>query len=318
MNPYLLQNPSLVGVSGGRTSARLWYEIIKAHDGKLPPWVIGCFQNTGDEDGRTLEFVKRLEDEWGVPILWLEYNEVFNIEKYRKKDGTLRDRRQNYNMADPTDWGFKVVTFETASRNGEPFDAMIDYYAQYRAEVKGLPPVLPNVPQRMCTSYLKIKISARYMETLGFKEYDAVLGIRADEPKRYSKMMAANNTTNNRYENVCPLYEAGVVKQDVKDFWGAQSFDLQLDPESDEGNCRYCFLKRKDKLIRIMGKHIAANNGLIPADLLRVVNREKRTGQTFRRDRPDFETLALQAMSSGEVAVDVDEPIIDCYCGEAS
>jgi hypothetical protein len=199
-------------------------------------------------------------------------------------------------MTDPNDWGFKVVDFGTASRNGEPFDMMIDYYAQYRKQIKGLPPVLPNVAQRMCTSYLKIKISCRYMESLGYDDYDAVLGIRADEPKRFARMQAANEGKAKRYENVTPMYHAGVTKQMVQEWAKQQPFDLGLDPESDEGNCRDCFLKRPIKLLRFMRKRIVANDGIIPADMLRMVDRERRTGQVFRRDRPNYETLVNNAM----------------------
>lgn len=324
MNPYYLDRPSLVGVSGGRTSRFMWKRILDAMretHGFVPAYVVGSFQNTGDEDDRTLDFVRRIEEVYEQRIVWLEYNEIFDIEKYRKKDGTLSTRRRNYNMADPDDWGFKVVTFETASRNGEPFDMMIDYYAQYRKEIKGLPPVLPNVAQRMCTSYLKIKISCRYMESLGYDDYDAVLGIRADEPKRFARMQAANDGNQKRYDNVTPMYHAGVTKKQVQEWSALQSFDLQLDPESDEGNCRDCFLKRPLKLLRFMRKRIVANNGIVPADLMRMVDRERRTGQVFRRDRPDYATLAANAMDDDFVRQfmnDSDDPIIDCYCGTAA
>ena len=46
-------------------------QILDAHDGKLPDDVIVCFQNTGLEHPMTYEFVKEVEDNWQVPILWL-------------------------------------------------------------------------------------------------------------------------------------------------------------------------------------------------------------------------------------------------------
>jgi len=52
-----------------------------------------------DGDGRAVRFVKRCGDEWGVPITWLEY-----------MDAAPR---------------WREVTFETASRDGEPFEALI-------------------------------------------------------------------------------------------------------------------------------------------------------------------------------------------------
>jgi 3'-phosphoadenosine 5'-phosphosulfate sulfotransferase (PAPS reductase)/FAD synthetase len=315
---FRTNGPTLVGFSGGRTSGYMLRRMLEAYNGKLPDDTIVCFQNTGDEDERTLAFVDRVSREWGVPIVWLEYTEEFNYTDYMRAGGAISERRKKRDLTDPKEWGFSVVNFETASRNGEPFDKMLDYYAAYRKQIKDKPPILPNVAQRVCTSYLKIKISQRYMEVLGHKEYDAFLGIRADEPRRHARMMAANDAELNRFVNVTPLYDAGVTKDEVKAYWNAQPFDLEIDPNSDEGNCRYCFLKSKAKLVKIMSKHIVANKGVVPADLLRMINREKRTGQTFRRDRPRYEDLAVEAMSyTGETFADaVDEPIIDCFCGE--
>ncbi len=100
-NPYLLPNPSVVSFSGGRTSAYMLRMILDAFGGKLPDWVRVIFENTGKEREETLRFVERCSLEWDVPITWLEYRNV---------DGKH---------------GFAEVNFATASRNGEPFEAII-------------------------------------------------------------------------------------------------------------------------------------------------------------------------------------------------
>lgn len=38
---FLIQGPSAVNVSGGRTSGMMLHHILDAHDGKLPPDVFG-------------------------------------------------------------------------------------------------------------------------------------------------------------------------------------------------------------------------------------------------------------------------------------
>jgi 3'-phosphoadenosine 5'-phosphosulfate sulfotransferase (PAPS reductase)/FAD synthetase len=317
-DPFLIEGPASIGVSGGRTSGRLFEEILRANGGQLPPNVHALFQNTGEEDERTLEFIQRMEDEWGAPITWLEFCEAFDIEKYRRADGSLSTRRQKRDLNDIRDWGYQIVTFKTASRKGEPFDMMLEYYAQYRKQIKGLPPILPNVPQRICTAYLKIKLSARHMKVLGFTDFDMVAGIRADEPRRYHKMQAQNMSGKQGYEVLMPLYEAGITSEDVTNGWKRKTFDLQLDPKSEAGNCGLCYLKKRSTLIRLMRSKLTANReqGLI--EIGRWVDREKRTGQNFRRDRPNFEALLVEALTDLPVADnDADEPVIDCFCGEA-
>lgn len=309
-SPYFIEGPACVNFSGGRTSGKMLYEILRAHGGKLPADVVVAFENTGEESEATYVFVDRVGRQWNVPVVWLEYEDTFNVEEYRKKDGTLSERRLRGGIVP------RVVTFETASRKGEPFDKMIRYFAEYRRVVKGEPPVLPNAAQRMCTSYLKVKTCRNYMWSLGYKEYEAVTGIRRDEPRRYAKMMAANEKRSDGFEYGCPLYEAGVVKLDVNLFWKQQPFDLELDPESNEGNCRYCILKKQDKLVTIMRKDLAANEGIPTEPIMRMINRESNTGQTFRKPNlPNYSELLYLAISGVEVEDD-GEPVIDCICGE--
>ncbi|WP_252979223.1 hypothetical protein [Pseudomonas cyclaminis] len=172
MNPYLITGPAQIGVSGGRTSGQMLRKILDAHGGKLPADVHAFFQNTGKESEKTLVFIDRIDKRWNVGIVWMEWCRV-------------------YGQPDDAPW-YKLVNFETASRNGEPFTMMLEYYAAYRKDVKNLPPVLPNFSNNMCTAYLKVKIGEKHMRALGYDEWDCVVGIRYDEPKRYHRMMAAN------------------------------------------------------------------------------------------------------------------------------
>jgi 3'-phosphoadenosine 5'-phosphosulfate sulfotransferase (PAPS reductase)/FAD synthetase len=118
-DPFKIEGPAQIGVSGGRTSAYQLRRILDAHGGKLPPDVHLTFQNTGKEMEETLVFLNEVSTRWGVPITWMEYDRVYGDES--------RPR-------------YKLVDFATASRNSEPFEKFLRYYDEYRRIEKDEPP----------------------------------------------------------------------------------------------------------------------------------------------------------------------------------
>ena len=153
MNPYKIdEEPCVISFSGGRTSAYMLNQFIKANDGILPDNYHALFCNTGKECEETLAFVQRCRDEWETEIVWLEYAE--------KKT-------------------FKQVDYGSASRNGEPFEQLITDRN-----------CLPNSQMRFCTGELKVLTIDRYMKSIGINDYTTAIGIRADEPLRVVKMRA--------------------------------------------------------------------------------------------------------------------------------
>lgn len=135
MNSYLITGPAQIGISGGRTSGHMVYKILEAHGGTLPPDVHLFFQNTGKERKETLVFTDQIAKRWKVNIVWMEWCRV-------------------YGQPNDAPW-YRLVDFEIASRNGEPFTMMLEYYAACRKAEKNLPPVLPNFSNNMCTASLK-------------------------------------------------------------------------------------------------------------------------------------------------------------------
>ncbi len=119
------------------------------------------------------------------------------------------------------------------------------------------------------------------MRALGYTEWDCVVGIRYDEPKRYHRMMAANDRGGTRWDNLCPSYTAGITKEDVAEFWQAQSFDQGMD--SDFGNCDLCWKKNEGKLIKTIMED--------PSRVFWWSGTEERFGQVFRQDRADYKTM---------------------------
>lgn len=316
-SPYFISSgPAAIAFSGGRTSGYMLHEILEAHGGKLPPDVIVTFQNTGEEVEETYQFIHEVETRW-CPVMWLEWTDVFNPDDYLNKKGEYSINRHRRDLTNPSDRGYREVTFDTAARNGEPFDAMLAYYWAYRSFVKGEGPVLPTRFRRMCTSHLKIKTQDRFMQSNGYEFYDAYAGIRYDEPRRWAKLSDINSRSEHSTV-IYPMVLAKVVRQNVLDFWDMQPFNLQLDPEAEEGNCRLCFLKKTDRLIRIMRKIIQANGGKPTAEIERWLRRERESGMTFRIDRPPVMELVQIAQSTAAIQPTPDEQEIDCICGSPS
>jgi 3'-phosphoadenosine 5'-phosphosulfate sulfotransferase (PAPS reductase)/FAD synthetase len=153
-DPFKIDAPTCLSVSGGRTSAYMLWRVLQAHQMSLPDEVVVCFANTGKEKDETLEFVRDCSANWGVPIVWLEFVS-------RAADG------------------FTVVDFDSAGRKGEPFERLLA--AKQR---------LPNVVQRACTEELKVNTIDRYLKSIGMGDAEMTVGVRADEHRRIPRLRA--------------------------------------------------------------------------------------------------------------------------------
>jgi len=220
--------------SGGRTSGYMLYHMLKS----VPDYrekYLTVFCNTGREMPQTLDFVRDVEQNWNVPIVWLEYDRK---QAEEIPEGIYPTSRRNLNLKKAAELGqsahwFKRVAYDTASRDGEPFDTLIKWMS-----------VLPNVVSRGCSMQLKIRTAMRYIFSLGYKEYVSNIGIRKDEAHRAVQILS--NCDSFEHPQF-PLIEDGITEKDVLGFWAAHPFDLQL--RSFEGNCDLCFLKAKYKRI---------------------------------------------------------------------
>jgi 3'-phosphoadenosine 5'-phosphosulfate sulfotransferase (PAPS reductase)/FAD synthetase len=269
--------PTCISFSGGRTSAYMLWRILDANGG-LPESTKICFANTGKEADATLRFVRDCGIHWRVPITWIEY----------RNDST----------------GFAVVDFASASRQGEPFEALIRK-RQY----------LPNPVIRMCTGQLKIRVMYKFLRQCGWTEWDQCLGIRADEPRRVAKIRARGHSSESAHEILClPLADAGVTVREVSKFWEAQPFDLELltvNGRTLEGNCDLCFLKPKNQRLALIRAKPEVANWWIRMESLNLSS--KPSGARFRIDCPSYADLARIAKSQDLLP---DEEAIPCFCGD--
>ena len=196
--------------SGGRTSAfmgLLLKDLPKYKDYEK----VFIFANTGKELPQTLDFINKCDKEWNLNIVWLEANVV-----YEKGVAT----------------NYKIVNYETASRDGKPFEDMLKKYP------------LPNNMASNCTRELKQRPIDKYVKSLGYKEVYTAMGIRFDERHRESNSAAKQNI-------VYPLiYDLKVDNKFIRDWWDRQTFDLEL--KDYEGNCDLCFKKSLKKRLTII------------------------------------------------------------------
>jgi hypothetical protein len=210
-----LSQPASASVAVGLV--HICFGVFYKAGGQLPCQAIVCFANTGKEDEATLRFVQDCSEHWNVPITWLEWRD--------------------------TETKFEIVSFETASRNGEPFEALIRK-RNY----------LPNPVTRFCTIDLKIRPIGRYLLSLGMAETKteaenmSMIGMRADEQRRAAKIVDKSRI---------PLVTAGITKEDVGAFWREQPFDLGLPNMNGvtmHGNCDLCFLKGGAQVLSLISE----------------------------------------------------------------
>jgi len=280
MDPFKIDEPTVISFSGGRTSAYMLWRVLQSNNG-LPDQAKAVFCNTGKEDEATLRFVHDCSVNWGIPITWLEYR-VAEVP-------------------------FEVVNFDTASRNGEPFSALI--------KKKNY---LPNPVARFCTVDLKILTLERYIKSVGWAEYENMIGIRADEPRRVAKIRANPSDGRKGVSRFMPLAQVGVQKEDISQFWKSQDFDLGLPNIGGvtyHGNCDLCFLKGASQLMSLIAEKPeravwwAAQEGTIS-------NAHIKDGGLFRKDRPSYSQMLKYSEQQDDMFATGDDESIACFCGD--
>ncbi|GKS92762.1 phosphoadenosine phosphosulfate reductase family protein [Acidovorax sp. SUPP2539] len=198
-----------VSFSGGRTSAymSIWLKehMSDRYDMRF------VFANTGWEHPDTLRFVYEVDTRYGLGVTWVE------------------------SVVDPTHGKgttHRVVNYETASRNGEPFEAVCTKYG------------LPNQTFKHCNRELKLKPIQSYFNAIGWAGTTTAIGIRADETGRINpKTAEAGNL-------IYPLISMlPTTKDEVIAYFEDFEWDLRI-PEH-QGNCIGCFKKSDKKLLTL-------------------------------------------------------------------
>lgn len=199
----------VISFSGGRTSGYMTKKILDTKSNEYDVKVI--FANTGFENEATLQFVHDCDTHFGFRTIWVE-----GVTHYEPGVGMTH----------------RLVTFETAKRNGKPFEDMIKKYG------------IPNTQSPQCTRDLKRYPIENYCKSIGWarRDYEIAIGIRIDEQRRVKEDKTMNV--------VYPLVHwFPADKQDVLGWWEDQSFDLHL--QEHQGNCKTCWKKSFNKLMKL-------------------------------------------------------------------
>lgn len=206
----------VISFSGGRTSAYMTWWLLNKWEDRCNWEIIIVFANTGLEAEGTLFFIDECAIEWDIPIIWVEA-------KYKDENGVPYSEKG---------WAVrhKVVTYETASRKGEPFEEMISLLG------------IPSTEAPFCSFQLKKKAIESYLKDIGWDDYYIAIGVRVDEPLRINENRVKNKI-------LYPLADLNpTTKRQVSEWWSKQSFDLPIHP--DEGNCINCWKKDFPRLAR--------------------------------------------------------------------
>lgn len=216
----MMKKNLLVCRSGGRTSEYMYKRLLKEYSSEYN--IVGIFANTGWEHHKTIEFVHNndLDNErlYGVKSMWVE--------------AVVHDGRVASTH--------KIVTYEAASRDREPFVEVVKKYG------------IPNKAYPHCTRELKENPIHHYVETvLGWSNkdndlepYSTSLGIRIDEPRRLKE----SKTLQNKVYPLAHWFDDTPDKLDILDWWEYYHFDLGI-PEH-LGNCVGCFRKSDKKCMK--------------------------------------------------------------------
>lgn len=262
-DPFKIDSPTCISFSGGRTSAYMLWRVLQSNGG-LPSDAVVCFANTGKEDEATLRFVQACSDRWGILITWVEHQQKAP--------------------------GYRVVDFQSASRQGEPFAALV-----------AKKNYLPNPVARFCTADLKVNPINKLLQHRDI-DADTMVGVRADEPHRLAKLRARGL--------LVPLVTAGVTQDGVQAFWSSQPFDLGLgfrDGVTALGNCDLCFLKGAHQIQSLIADK--------PERATWWARQEQVIGARFRSDRPSYAQMLKFAQEQRDM-FDPNEEAMACFCGD--
>ncbi|SDG31940.1 Phosphoadenosine phosphosulfate reductase family protein [Pedobacter terrae] len=164
---------------------------------------------------------------------------------------------------------------------------------------------LPNRERRICTEDLKVRTAKRYLRTLGVRKFENLIGFRFDEKHRVDRNQKRFVNVFNKF----PLYDMGVTKEMVDQYWLTKPYRLQIPRIL--GNCDLCFLKGKNAIITILQHHPELASKWIDAENN---NHKKGHSATFIKGISYKEMLHIANSQRTLFDIDLAEPAFSCSC----
>ena len=140
-------------------------------------------------------------------------------------------------------------------------------------------------------------------------ENSSWIGLRYDEGRRAAKVADKRRI---------PLFTAKVSVQDIGEFWEKQPFNLELPTYNGRtlaGNCDLCFLKPANQVATLIAEKPERAIWWANMEALALALASKPSGATFRKDRPNYESMVKFAAEQLTVFDDTEEGIA-CFCGD--
>lgn len=209
----------LITVSGGRSSAMMARHIQTSEKYKNYNKLY-VFCNTGMERQETIDFLKNIENNWGIDLIKIEG--VYSDEFGKGVD-------------------YKIVDWDTLDMNCDTFEKMIAH------KNKGIFNGLPNQDAPYCSENLKTTPARKLANYIfGNNNYITSIGFRKEDmPKRIS--WAEIKEDKNKIFPLITDFQNPISQFDLNDWWKNQDFKLEI--HGKYGNCELCWKKSKSNLI---------------------------------------------------------------------
>ena len=162
----------VVSFSGGRTSAYLCKIMIDTYGRDNVDFI---YMDTGAEHQKTYEFIRRVNNEFGLNLICL---------------------RGDFSRPLGAGVGYSVVDINSLKSDLKPFKEMMNKYG------------VPYIGGMFCTDRMKLKPFQKYCnDAYGKNNYETWLGIRIDEPSRYLssdvvKLMSDEDSDNEMFADL--------------------------------------------------------------------------------------------------------------------
>lgn len=214
----------LVTVSGGRSSAMMAYHIHTSDKYKDYNKVY-VFANTGMERPETIEFLRNINDVWGIPLTLIEgvFSDIMRV-------------AVNY----------KIVDWDSLDMKAKVFEDCIMHLN------KGNFSGLPNSAAPYCSPYMKTHPCERFANDIfGKNNHLKAIGYRKEDmPKRISWPEIREDK-----KRIFPLltdFKTPIGLAELDSWWMKQPFQLGIN--SRFGNCELCWKKSDRNLVEVIQK----------------------------------------------------------------
>jgi len=204
----------IVSFSSGESSAFMAQWCKNNLSDKYEIKFVMC--NTSEENEKSLEFADKVDKYFGLNLTWIEC-----VTNSQHGEGV----------------GAKVVSYKTACRNGDVFEAVIAKQG------------IPNTHAPICTREMKNYTVRAYCREIGWNEYAIAVGFRIDESGRILESHLGN-----KIKFIYPLISlVPMTKPAINRYWRDMPFRVEL--KGYEDNCKVCFKKSLRKLLTIAKHH---------------------------------------------------------------